>query len=52
MNRLKADLEETMKRIVLILGTFIAVWPQATGRRKASYTIKPGTIRPQPSAGD
>ncbi len=38
--------------LVLILGTFIAVWPQATGRRKASYVLKPGIFRPQPSTGD
>jgi hypothetical protein len=37
---------------VLILGTFIAVWPQATGRRKVSYTLEPGKFRPQTSAGD
>lgn len=37
---------------VLILGTFVAVWPQTAGRRKASYVLKPGNFRPQPSAGD
>ncbi len=38
--------------IVLILGTFIAVWPQAAGQRKVSYTLEPGSFRPQTSAGD
>ena len=37
---------------VLILGTFIAVLPQAVGRRKVSYTLKPGKVYPQPNPGD
>jgi cytochrome c-type biogenesis protein CcmF len=38
--------------LVLILGTFIAVWPQAAGQRKTSYTLRPEKVRPQPSPGD
>ena len=38
--------------LVLILGTFIAMWPQATGQRKTSYSLKPGALHPQTSVGD
>ncbi len=37
---------------VLILGTFVAAWPQAVGQRKKSYVLKPSRLRPQPGSGD
>jgi cytochrome c-type biogenesis protein CcmF len=37
---------------VLILGTFIAAWPQTAGRRKQSYELKPGKLQLQPGSGD
>ncbi len=37
---------------VLILGTIVAAWPQASRQRKPSYALKPGRLQPQPGSGD
>ena len=37
---------------VLILGTLVAAWPQASGSRKRSYVMKPSQLHPQPGSGD
>jgi cytochrome c-type biogenesis protein CcmF len=38
--------------ILLVLGTLVAVGPQAAGRREPTYALKAGVLQPQPQSGE
>ncbi len=40
-----------MGGFVLILGTFIAAWPETQRQKKRSYVLKPDRLQPQPGLG-
>lgn len=40
-----------MGGFVLILGTFIAAWPETQRQKKRSYVLKPDHLQPQPGLG-